>query len=105
MTVQPLAPDGAPLGATVTPDAPNPTAAPADAASDGGIFSGVLAAVRDAGSALGSAGNAESAFAAGRGDLQTMVFERARADALLEIASAGASKAAQALNTIVNMQV
>jgi hypothetical protein len=34
-----------------------------------------------------------------------MVFDRARADALLSVASSAASKAVTALNTILNMQV
>jgi flagellar hook-basal body complex protein FliE len=58
-----------------------------------------------AGSALDRADGAERAFAAGRGGLQEMVLERAQADVALSIASAAASRTAQALTTILGMQI
>jgi flagellar hook-basal body complex protein FliE len=58
-----------------------------------------------AGAALERAGGAERAFAAGRGGLQEMVLERAQADVALSIASAAASRTAQALSTILGMQI
>ncbi|HEV3154331.1 MAG TPA: flagellar hook-basal body complex protein FliE [Candidatus Baltobacteraceae bacterium] len=57
------------------------------------------------GSALESAERSEDAFAAGTGDLQTAVYERARADVALSVATAAAQRSAQALQSILNMQV
>lgn len=59
----------------------------------------------DASAALGRAASAESAFAAGKGGMQEMVLERAQADIALSIASAAASRTAQALTTILGMQI
>lgn len=59
----------------------------------------------DLGSVLGNAQNAEDAFAAGAGDLQTAVYERARADVALSVATAAAQRTSQALQSILNMQV
>lgn len=73
--------------------------------ADVSLFDGIVSAFGTAGTALERAQGAERAFESGRSGLQEMVFERARADAILSIASAGASKATQALNTITNMQV
>ena len=54
---------------------------------------------------LQGAERAENAFAAGSGDLQRAMYERARADVLLAVAVTGAQRTAQALQTILNMQV
>ena len=59
----------------------------------------------DLGSVLGSAEHAEDAFASGAGDLQTAVYERARADVALSVATAAAQRTAQALQSVLNMQV
>jgi len=59
----------------------------------------------DLGSVLGGAEHAEDAFATGVGDLQTAVYERARADVALSVATAAAQRTAQALQSILNMQV
>lgn len=59
----------------------------------------------DLGSVLGKAEKSENAFAAGSGDLQTAVYERARADVALAVAAAAAQRTAQALQSISNMQV
>lgn len=59
----------------------------------------------DLGSVLGNAEKSENAFAAGAGDLQTAVYERARADVALSVATAAAQRTAQALQSILNMQV
>jgi flagellar hook-basal body complex protein FliE len=98
VTVVPLVPaplaggDDSPIGAPSQPD-------------DGG-FGGALAhALESASSTLRRADAAEHAFAAGRGGLQEMVVERARADVALSLATAAASRAAQALTTILGMQV
>ncbi len=62
-------------------------------------------ALDDLGSVLGSAGAAEDRFASGSGDLQTAVYERARADVALAVATAAAQRTAQALQAIFTMQV
>jgi hypothetical protein len=82
------------------PDAPLPAVAPrtADAAS----FAQALDAV---GSALGGAERAEDAFAGGSGTLQSAVYARARADVVLAVATAAAQRSAQAISSILNMQV
>ena len=100
MTVDPIGSQNAiaPLADEAREGVPAP---PADA----GLFSGLVDSMRDAGEALDRAQAAETAISTGQGGLQEMVFERARADAILSIASAGASKATQALNSILNMQV
>lgn len=70
--------------------------------NQGGAFARIL---DDLGSVLGSAEHAEDAFAAGAGDLQTAVYERARADVALSVATAAAQRTAQSLQSILNMQV
>jgi flagellar hook-basal body complex protein FliE len=62
-------------------------------------------ALATASSALERADAAEHAFAARRGGLQEMVVERARADVMLSLAGAAATRTAQALSTILGMQV
>lgn len=89
MRIEPLIPDEAPAARA---------AAPADA----GPFSRAL---DDLGSLLGNAERAEDAFASGAGDLQNAVYERARADVALSVATAAAQRSAQALQAILNMQV
>jgi hypothetical protein len=70
-----------------------------------GSPNGFAALVDAAGSQLDRADIAESAYANGQGGLQEMVLERARADIALQVAATGAQHAAQALNTILGMQV
>jgi len=62
-------------------------------------------AMDDLGSVLSSAGAAEDRFASGAGDLQEAVYERARADVALAVATAAAQRTAQALQAIFTMQV
>ena len=94
MRIVPLEPDTA-LG-------PGPGAAAAGAVP----FAAELGRAFDAaGAALGRADRAEGAFLEGRGGLAEMVVERARADALLSLAAAASSRAAQSLSTILGMQV
>lgn len=88
MRVEPLVPDAAPNAvSTSAPDA---------------AFGKIL---DDLSAVLGSAQRAEDAFAAGRADLQTAIYERARADVALSVATAAAQRTAQALQSILNMQV
>jgi flagellar hook-basal body complex protein FliE len=54
---------------------------------------------------LNKAEGAEDAFAAGSGDLQSAIYERARADVALSVATAAAQRTTQALQSILNMQV
>ena len=89
MRVEPLLPDVAPG----TQAAPMPEA---------NAFTAML---DDLGSVLGGAQHAENAFAAGSGDLQAAVYERARADVALSVATAAAQRTAQALQNILSMQV
>jgi flagellar hook-basal body complex protein FliE len=90
MRVEPLLGDSAPAAS-----APDST----DAAAD---FERVLDAF---GSMLETAQSAEDAFANGEGSLQDAVYERARADVALSIATAAAGRTTQAIASIVNMQV
>ena len=94
MKVEPLLPD-APLR-----DARLPDSAPRD--EDASTFARALDAL---GSALGGAERAEDAFASGPGSLQDAVYERARADVVLAVATAAAQRSAQAITSILNMQV
>lgn len=85
---------------TLIPDAPPFTRA-ANLPQDG-AFGKIL---DDLGSVLGKAERSEDAFASGAGDLQTAIYERARADVALSVATAAAQRTAQALQSILNMQV
>lgn len=92
MQVEVLVPDAAlPRG----PAASSVTAA-------GGAFAKLVDA---AGAVLDGAERAEKAFVAHRGGLQEMVVERARADIALQIAATTAQRAAQALSSVLGMQV
>jgi flagellar hook-basal body complex protein FliE len=100
----------------ILPDVPPPLAPPAgapDASALGGAgpggsatFAGALGEALDqAERALEGAASAERDFVAGRGGLQEMVLERARADVALSVATAAASRASQALSTVLGMQI
>lgn len=58
-----------------------------------------------AGAALSAADRAEETFASGAGSLQDAIYERARADVVLAVATAAAQRGAQALQAIFTMQV
>lgn len=103
MNIQAITPDSGAVGTPGISSITQPT--PDENNADAGLFSGIVNGFQNANTALESASTAETNFANGNGGLQEMVFERARADSLLSIASAGASKATQAINTIMNMQV
>ncbi len=92
MRIDAIVPDG--LAAPVRSIIPSPAAA-----------NGFIQLVGAAGSALSKADAAETAFAHGSGGLQEMVVERARADIALSVAATGAQRAAQALNTLLGMQI
>ena len=88
MRVEPLIPDVAPV-APATPSGAAP-------------FAAVLDAV---GATLERAQGAEDAFAARRGSLQDAIYERARADVAVAVATAAAQHAAQAVQSVLNMQI
>ena len=90
MTVQPILPDAPPL--------PEPSLV----ASDAGAFARALDAVS---ALLGGAAQAEDSFAYGRGTLQRAVYQRAQADVALSVATACAQRLAQAVQSVLNMQV
>ena len=95
MTVPPFVPD--------VPSPPSHAMAPQrNDAPPAGSFGTIL---NDLGAALGHANNAEDAFANGTGDLQSAIYERARADVALAVATAASQRAAQALQAIFTMQV
>lgn len=89
MTIVPLVPD-------VPRAAAPPPAPPAN---------GFLDALDRAGRALVRADVAEDAFAAHAGSLQDAVYERAQADVVLSIATAAAQRTAQAVQSVLNMQI
>ncbi|HMD02288.1 MAG TPA: flagellar hook-basal body complex protein FliE [Candidatus Baltobacteraceae bacterium] len=101
MTVTPLGDTQAPG----EPDAALPDASAVSAGAQRAFGAALLDALDATGAALEKADRAERAFAAGRGGLQEMVLERAQAGVLLTLASATASRAAQALTTLLGMQV
>jgi len=96
VTVVPLSPDAAPL----EPDSP---ALPASAPF---AFSGALERAFDAAAdALSRADTAARGVTSGGSGLAEMALERAQADVALSLASAVASRTAQALTTLLGMAV
>ena len=89
MRIEPLIPDAAPARPQREPQVDR-------------VFGSLLDVL---GSALGGAQQAEDAFAAGSGDLQHAIYERARADVALSVATAAAQRTAQALQAVFSMQV
>lgn len=89
MKVEPLLPDA-------------PVAASASETPDAGAFGRSLDAV---GEALQRAQASEDAFAAGSGSLQDAMYDRARADVALSVATAAAQRCAQAVQSLLNMQL
>jgi flagellar hook-basal body complex protein FliE len=82
----------------LVPDAPPPAAS----VFDGGGFARALDGFAKA---LSDANRAEDAFASGDGTLQEAVYERARADIALSVATATAQRLVQSVQSILNMQV
>ncbi len=81
-----------------------PDAPPADAKPSVDV-SAFTRALDGIGSVLDRATAAEDALAKGAGSLQAAVYERARADVALSVATAAAQRTAQALTAILNMQI
>jgi flagellar hook-basal body complex protein FliE len=86
----------------LVPDGPAAPSGPAPSRADGDAFARLVDA---AGGILASADRAEAAFATHRGGLQEMVVERARADIALQVAATAAQRTAQALSTLLGMQI
>jgi hypothetical protein len=86
--VEPLLPDAPPLGTPV-----------------GGDAAGFAKALDALGEVLGGAEGAEDSFAYGGGTLQEAVYERARADVALSVATATAQRITQSVQSVLNMQV
>jgi flagellar hook-basal body complex protein FliE len=80
------------------PDQP----APASGDGDAGAFVRALDALAGT---LAGASRAEDAFAYGHGTLEAAVYERAQADVALTVATSSASRIAQSVQSILNMQV
>lgn len=74
-------------------------------AGDGGDASAFERALDAIGNSLSSASRAEDAFAYGNGTLQEAVYRRAQADVALAVATSSAQRVAQAVQSILNMQV
>ena len=88
MNVRPIVPDSA--VAAPTPDVAHRS------------FAGI---VDELGATLQAGSRAEDAFAAGSGSLRDAVYARAKADVAVEVAAAEIRHAAQALQSILTMQV
>ena len=88
MRVEPLLPDIAPVPQTDRAGA--------------GAFAKALDALGDV---LSGAQRAEDAYAHGSGTLQSAIYERARADVALSVATSAAQRLAQSIQSILNMQV
>lgn len=102
MTVVPL--DSAAARALgPVPDAPLTRPAARSQSSDFGADFG--RALDAAEATLARADGTERAFASERGGLQEMVLARAQADVMLSIATAASSRAAQALSSVLAMQI
>lgn len=86
----------------LSPDRPVVDAAPSASPDDGTAFARTVDAV---GAVFRGAQQAEDAYARGAGSLRDAVYERARADVALSIAVAAASRAAQAVQNVLNMQI
>lgn len=84
------------------PDLPAAPERPTSAVDAAKVFADVAQAL---GTTLDRAQSAENAFADGGGSLQAAIYERARADVALSVATAAAGRATQAIQSILNMQV
>ncbi len=84
----------------LVPDAPQPDRA--SSAGDTEAFSGAVDAFSRL---LENANHTEDAFSVGKGSLADAVYARARADVALSVLSATAQHAAQAVQSVLNMQV
>jgi len=75
------------------------------AADPSGDAAGFARALDALGQTLQGATRAEDDFAYGRGTLEGAVYERAQADVALAVATSTVSHVAQAVQSVLNMQV
>jgi flagellar hook-basal body complex protein FliE len=83
----------------LVPDAPPPSP---PVSGDSTAFGQLLDAL---GAVLADANRAEDGFAGGQGTLQEAVYARAQADVALSVATSTAQRIAQAVQSVLNMQV
>lgn len=81
---------------------PDEAIQPPQPAADAHAFGAALQSIGDV---MARANAAEDAFAAGHGPLGAAIYERAQADVILSIATGAAQRTAQALQSVLNMQV
>ncbi len=79
--------------------------APAVAQAASGDASAFTHALEQVGAQLTSATAAEDAYANGGGSLQSAMYERARADVALSVATATAQRVSQAISSVLNIQI
>ncbi len=92
MTIRPL-----------LPDVPRPDTAPSTPSDrEVNAFARAVDAVR---AIFEDAQRAENAYASGAGSLRDAVYERARADVAISVAASAAQRAAQAMQTLLSMQI
>ncbi len=84
------------------PDAPRPDSAPHADTNGAAAFAQAVDAL---GAIFEDAKRAEDAYAGGSGDLRGAVYTRARADVALAVAVAAAQRTAQAVQSVLNMQI
>ncbi|HTU69657.1 MAG TPA: flagellar hook-basal body complex protein FliE [Candidatus Baltobacteraceae bacterium] len=82
------------------PDTASPTT-PAEARDE----TGFARALDQVGKVLSDATSAEDAYANGGGSLQDAVYRRAQADVTIAVATAAVQRAAQAVQTVMNLQI
>jgi flagellar hook-basal body complex protein FliE len=105
MTITPLdAAQNTPVATVIEPDAPRASQAGGTGMATFG-FGSLIDALQAGTQTLQRAEGAENAFIAGTGGLQEMVFERAKADVLVSIATAASSRVTQSINSITQMQL
>jgi flagellar hook-basal body complex protein FliE len=95
------------MGVTIVPDIPDaPVVAPVRKVQPSETDVGAFAhAVDGIGASLESAQGAEDAFASGSGSLVDAMYERARADISLSVATATTSRILQDVQSLLSMQV
>ena len=89
------------------PDTPGANTLGREPAPHGGLidFGGLVESFKNVAPAIDQANRAESAFLSGKGNLIEMALERAKADTLLSLTAATASKFTQGASTLMNLQV
>ena len=86
----------------VEPLLPDVESFPRSSPADAGTFARALDALS---TTLADANRAEDRFAYGSGSLQDAIYDRARADVALSVAVSSATRIAQSVQSILNMQV